>query len=386
MPVRCGKCGHVFEVSADSDPGGGIYEEPVESAEEPEFEDDDVSLETINIPKENEIEVDGLFDEVEEDEEEVTYTDADDDLAGFDDFEDPELEEDDSDLSPKGPTEAYLESVNLSDQLDDDLDEDSELDEITSDEKFDLFLKPNPLDSASDVAAKQIDPDEDRWPDIHDETAAADKDLDDFVELDDLAEIPDSTDYDSENPLELQEMTGKKGSSRLLIVILLVILLVLLGVSGWFYFQTSPPENTTPPPVEAFSKQSRLKLLEPLKGRFATNENSGKKIFILEGEVRNDYPAETAINWIEVKGALFDKNRRVLSESTAYAGSVLSIDTLQEASSEELKAIRQERREVLNLELEAQQTVPFQILFFDVGDNIQKLQAQINRFSRKQGP
>lgn len=107
---------------------------------------------------------------------------------------------------------------------------------------------------------------------------------------------------------------------------------------------------------------------------------------MLEGEIRNDYAAGTTINWIEVKGVLFDKNKTVLSESTTYAGKVLTEKTLQQATIAELKAIREDKTDEMDLELDHQQSVPFQILFFDAGSNIQKLQAQINRFSRRQTP
>lgn len=379
IPVRCGKCGNVFEVSADDTETDVSYEDEGITSDP-----DDVSMDNIDIPEESNIEVDGLFDEI--DEEEDAAFDSPDEFRSIDDFEDPELEDDEFYDEPKGPTEAYLESVTLNSQTDTEIDEDSELDEIGGEEKFDLFLKPNPVNQADGSAAKQLEPEDNEWPDIHDETGPPDTELDDFVELDDLGEIPASTDYDTDNPLELQEMDIKKGGSRTIVVVLLVVLLVILAAAAWFLLQTGPPSTTTPPPVESFSQQTRLKLLEPLKGRFATNKASGEKIFMLEGQIRNDYPGQTVINWIEVKGVLFDKRRTVLSESTAYAGKIITAETLEKATIAELKAIREDNVDEMDLGLEAQQTVPFQILFFKAGSNIQKLQAQINRFSRKQTP
>ena len=389
--VRCGKCGHMFQVSADE-----IGADIDQSTEPPDIEpfsqdkpgieaDDQLDLDNIDIPEENEIEVDGLFDEdvdLEENDPEITMPEE---LA---DFEDPELEETDNAEFTKGPTEEYLESIDLTDQIDEDLDSDidKDLDEISSEDKDDLFLKPTAKSSFKDAAAKQLK--NDQWPDIHDETDTSgmgiDEELNDFVELDDLNEIQDSADYDADNPLELQEMTEKKGKKRVLVVFLVLILLAVLGAAGWFYYKTLPSQQGATSPVESFNNQSRLKLMEPLRGKLISNTATGEKIFVLEGEIKNNYTEQTIINWIEVKGVLYDKNQNILSESRGLAGKVLTIEDIQEASSEKLNIIRSGKSVEPDLELAPTQTVPFQILFFNTGDNIQKLQAQISRFSKKQ--
>jgi len=382
IPVRCGKCGHVFEVSADDEPGDGLYDD--ESLQTPET-DDEVSMDNINIPEENEIEVNELFDEIDEeddeDNDEAFSTPG--ELRALDDFEDPDLEEEDIASGSKGPTEAYLESVDLTGQLNDESDGSSELDDIPDSQKDDLFLKRSSVRKPA-AAAKQIPADSTKWPDIHDETDSAEVELDDFVALDELDEIPDSDDDDTDDPLELQEMSGKSSSNKSVIIILLIVLAAVLGAAAWFFMLSTPTQTLTPHPIESFNQQTRLKLLEPLKGRFTSNAASSQKIFMLEGQIRNDYPPSTVIKWIEVKGVLFDKNGAIISEATAYAGKTISPKTLESASIAELKAIRDAHANALELELESQQTVPFQILFFDAGDNIQKLQAQISRFSRRQ--
>ena len=391
ISVRCGKCSHVFQVSADETQPDEFDDTQDDFTDtfEPESGanqslDDDLDLDNISIPEENEIEVDGLFDGFDDETEEEESFNAPDELFNFDDSE---LEDDDDgfDSEPKGPTEAYLQSVNLSDQIDEDMD-DPDLGDFSSEEKSKLFLKPKTAKQSHQSAAKQLDVERDDWPDIHDETGSLemDSELSEFVELDNLEELPDSSDYDTDNPLELQEMSGGKSPNRFVIVALLIILFALLGASGWFYFQTEPTQMSSISKVERFNKQSRLKLIEPLKGRLVINKNSGMKIFVLEGEIRNSYPQDVVISWIEVKGALFDRNKTVLFESTAYAGDIQAAGNLSGASNEELDVIRGEKSTKQNIELSTGQTVPFQILFFNVGDNIQKLQAQINRFARKQ--
>ncbi|MBU2643288.1 zinc-ribbon domain-containing protein [bacterium] len=407
ISVRCGKCSHVFQVSADTtepekpvsgkdskaihgseektDTGGLDFREDMEEMFESEsdeamLEDNNLDLDNISIPKESEIEIDGLFDDVDAEEEDVTF-DPPDELT---DFMDPDLEDNEPD---KGPTEAYLDSIKLSDQEEEELniDNDPDLGDISSDDKYQLFLKPKAKNRSGESAAKQLEPQSGGWPDIQDETDSLDMDseLNEFIELDDLGEIPDSADYDSDDPLELREMGSKSRSNRVVIVALLVVLFVVLGVSGWFYFQTTPPPPQATQPVEIFNKQSRLKLMEPLKGHLIRNTNSQEKIFVLEGEIRNDYPPGTMITWIEVKGALYDSSQTVLSESIAYGGRTLSMDKLRSMSREELVAIRKTNSLPYNIELKTSEKVAFQILFLNVGDNIQKLQAQINRFSRK---
>ncbi len=385
IPVRCGKCGHVFDVVADEGTFDAPFDTEASSGMVPGPSDDnDLNIDNINIPEENEIQVDGLFDEVDE-EKETSYSESE-EFGGLDDFEDSDLEEDNEFAAePKGPTEAYLESVDLSSQINDD---DSELDEISDDDKFDLFLKPSPVDQPNEGAAKQIDPDDKQWPDIHDETGPEDSELNDFIELDDLSEIPDSADFDANNPLELQEMTVKKNTNRFMVVGLLIILFILIGTSGWFYFQTSPSQAPNVPLVERYSKQSRLNVMEPLKGRLIVNKASGVNIIMLEGRIRNDNPPETVFNWIEIKVTLEGKDKSALAESTAYAGKIVTEKMMQNASAEELRTIRQEYASVPDLELDTQPTIQFQILFFDVGNDKQTLnpKIRISRLSRKQVP
>ena len=375
ISVRCGKCSNVFQVSSDED-----APDEFGSALPPE---DDLDLDNISIPEESEIEVDGLFDDVDSEMDEEESFDTPSELF---DFDEPESDDDDMfDSEPKGPTEAYLESVDLSEEIDPNFDDDSDLEDISSDENSSLFLKPKTTKQSPQNAGKQLETDGDGWPDIHDETGSLDMDseLNEFVELDDLGEMPDSADYDADNPLELQEMSVKKTPNRFAVIVLLVILFALLGISGWFYFQTEPTQAPSISEVERFDKASRLKLIEPLKGRLIKNKNSGTQIFILEGEIRNNYSQDVVISWIEVKGALFDKSQTILSESTAYAGDIQKTENLPEASAKELDMMRAEKGIKQNLELSTGQTIPFQILFFDVGNNIQKLQAQIYRFAKK---
>ncbi|NQU64380.1 MAG: zinc-ribbon domain-containing protein [SAR324 cluster bacterium] len=390
ISVRCGKCSHVFEVSVGESENEGSTDPQEDSTDMFDSEvdseqstDDDLDMDNISIPQESEIEVDGLFDDVDDDVEEEGAISTPNKLF---DFEDPELEEDNSPNSEqKGPTEAYLDSIDLSNQMGEDFDSDLEMGEISSEEKYNLFLKPKSTNRSHQESGKQLGADIDDWPDIHDETEslAMNSEMNDFIELDDLEELPDSAGFDTDDPLELQEMSGKSRPNRFFIITLLIVLLAILAVSGWFYLQTESAQVTSLQEVENFNNQTRLKLTEPLRGRLVTNENSGEKIFILEGEVRNNYPQDTVISWIEVKGVLFDKNKTALSESTVYAGNILETEKLPTASIEELDVMRQSKILKKSIELNTGEVVPFQILFFNAGNDIQKLQAQISRFARK---
>ncbi len=284
ISVRCGKCSHMFQVSVDESPPDELANNPddFDDTFEPELDinqssDDDLDLDNISIPEENEIEVDGLFDDVDSDEDDDEMFNAPNELY---DFDDAELEDDEAlDDGLKGPTEAYLDSIDLSDEIDGDFDDDPDLGDLSSEEKSELFLKPKTTKQSRQDAAKQLDVERDDWPDILDETGSPDIDseLSEFVELDELDELPISSEYDTDNPLELQDMPERKGPNRLVIVALLIILFALIGTLGWFYFQTKPTQPTSISKVERFDKQTRLKLIEPLKGRLIINKKSGKK-------------------------------------------------------------------------------------------------------------
>ncbi len=407
IQVRCGKCSHVFQVSKlSADPE--IPPEPlpddstsvfVDEADLPSPDtnderkpypaDDEVDLDNISIPKESEIEVDSLFDDVDESaEQEIDSFDA--DVADSDDVEDGEH----SAGFSKNATDEYLESVSLASDSEYE-DEDMGIGGISSEQKAKIFLKPEAgIDSSDAADAAEPSENEDSWPEIQDETEASDldEDLEDSgggtdEEISELSEFDESTEFqeeddsDTRDPLELQEMIEPKSRKWIVVPILLLSILAVLATVAWFYLKSDSRPAVFSPIIETYHKSSKLAILEPLKQRVIVNRNDRKKILVLEGTLRNNNPTNLKFGWIEVKGILYDQQNNVLSESTTFAGSNLTTSQLESWNREKIESFRsyQAGQVEQSLDLGYNQIVPFQIVFFDMPDNLSKLEARINR-------
>lgn len=395
IPVRCGKCGNVFSVSRDDDdkqtkPIEKIevdrsfpFEDELPSTTENEINDDDVDLDNISIPEESEIEMDNLFGDIENDEELENESE---DENSFDDsvFAQNDVDESDfEDMNPNDPKKEYLDSVNL--KVDDEdesaiLDDDMEIDTISDEEKSKLFLQPDSSES-NDFAMEGTN-----WPEIEDETEISadstdiESEIAEFGEMDELSAMPDT---DEENALELQEIPVSKTGNKKWWVFFILSILIIGGAVAWFHFRDRLTQVPLSPMTEEYNQKSRLTILEPLSGRFITNRFSNKRIFILEGNLKNIFSSQTRISWIEVKGALYNKNGEKISESTSFAGSKISDTEFANFSNEDIAIrLQGEQQKELNLNLVPEQTTKFQIVFFNVPERIQKLEAKISRFGK----
>ncbi len=165
-----------------------------------------------------------------------------------------------------------------------------------------------------------------------------------------------------------------------------MMVLIAAATVGWFHFTTDSRPPKFYQQSEEFGSGSKLVILEPLKKRFIVNQANGTKIFVLEGQIKSTYPANIEIDWIEVKGVLFDRQNKRISESTAYAGKSLTIDQLKRSSRKSIDSslALQTNQSNRNLNLGSEQTVPFLIVFLDVPTTIDmKIEVKINRFIRK---
>ena len=414
--VRCGKCGHIFQVPGSA-PGDLIADDREESFAQEDSVDmkgidqvdsldaeivteDDIGLNDISIPEENEIEMDSLYDNIDEvDDIEADGIDPDDPFAGPIDVEDEAdisgadisgADISGADISDDEPaddsSEEYLDSISLSAQVGDvdmvEGEEDIDLGAVSSEERYKLFLKPD--DSLGDSVQGETGG-EAQWPEIEDETDRLEigQEISDFTGLDEMGDLPDLDESSARESL-LQPTEGKKSRKTLWVLVILILLLAILAGAGWFYLQSDAGRKMFPQKTEKYDSRSKLKIQEPLKGRMVYNKSDRLNLFLLEGQVVNTYPPEVEITWIEIKGVLYDQKNSKISEAVTFAGINLTTAQLEDWGEDRIKSFIKYQSDKVKQEfnLGPGRTARFQIVFFDVPKTIHKLEARINRFSR----
>ncbi len=371
--ARCGNCGNFFSISKPTDSDTPSLS-PSSRAYEEDYEDGDIDLDNIEIPEESEIEVDDLFNNIDE----KTVENSD---------HDPNV---DDGLSSKDASDEYLESVKLTSENGEELDplpddEEPDIDEISEEQKYKIFLKPKSKQE------KEVDSEQETsWPEIEDDLPdeepelSIDTDLDEFTDLDDIGDAPRAASIKKEKKPKKE----KKKRNILLWIIWIIVILALAGV-GLLYFDFQTEEIYTAPQAEAFNSQSKIAILEPLSGRFIQNKNLKTNMFVLEGKLLNVYGENISVSGIEIEGYLYRKNSDQPITSTAFAGVYLDDELLKIGSRENIIAIVDELAEESKADQEfgSDDLIDFQIIFFDAPDtqNIEKLGARINRFNRR-GP
>lgn len=397
IKVKCGKCGSYFSVEKE---GKTQVETPAKNVASPapiETEKKEAPRVSPDVPKRihlvkedtpledavNDIqvskeEVDDIFSDLTEDYSEnegVAEFGEEDDFSelGLDD--DIRLEESSVSVE-EDSNKAYLESI----QLSSDDTEEGELSDISagsipSEQKSKFFLSPE------DELSKDVQEDN-SWPEIQDETVEDELEKDIFQKniLDNSIELGGAMEDLLTPPEE-----GNKTSRIIPALVIFVTLLVALGAFGWHFFQQrsfSPEKVGTL--SEEYSSQSKLQILEPLKGKYIRNNSSNKQIFVLQGKVKNFYAGTDKISHVEVEGLLYDEKNKVLSESKTLAGNNLTLSQLESLSGQEIQSLLASRADesAVKLDLGFNQVVPFQIIFFDVPQKVDKLEARILRFSK----
>ena len=402
IKVKCGKCGFYFKVDK-----GGVsqVEKPVENIATPEpveiEKNNKASIspdvpKRINIVKENtsviedknvndiqvsKEEVDDIFSDFTQDYDEnegVAEFGEEDDFSSLGLDDDIRLEEHSISVE-EDSNKAYLDSIQLSTDGSDGL----ELDDISEgsipeEQKSRFFLNSGEDDLPRDTQ------EESSWPEIQDETVEEEGKVDGFQK--DILESSIDLGGGMEGSSDTFENDIAKTSRLIPALVLFVTLLVALGAFGWYFLQQrsfSPEEVGTL--SEEYSSQSKLQILEPLKGKYVRNKVLNKQIFVLQGKVKNFYDGTDKISHVEVEGLLYDDKNKVLSESKTLAGNNLTISQLESLSDQEIKSLIASRSDssAVKLDLGFNQVVPFQIVFFNVPKKVDKLEARILRFSKR---
>jgi hypothetical protein len=122
---------------------------------------------------------------------------------------------------------------------------------------------------------------------------------------------------------------------------------------------------------------SKITILEPsINGYYVENASAGV-LFVISGNVRNDY--DQVRSFISVKGQIYSKGKADIETKTVFAGNTL---TEQELSSFDSAAIDKQLKNKYgdkksNYDLNKGKTIPFMIVFSKVPEGLEGYDVEI---------
>jgi predicted Zn finger-like uncharacterized protein len=409
----------------EEEPGAKGTEEPDESldldlfgdegeADEEAFSLDDLTLDEDFSPEalvESEEQIDAK-EEISA-EEEVTFSDL--------GFEEELGVEEPSELTPKptseepGEEEMAPEDLDLDQEIpfQDELplsEEGGEEEGIEDKEEIaleDLMLEQEP-------AQEKPEPEEEWSPGVEDEEEIALEDLsleedeeeETFPEVElpdeETAEVLGSAAVELPEAVSGEELGGAeveghvppvspveepRPRKRISTPVLIALIVVLVGGAAFAGYTVLKSLNIKVPFLESLvgSKQSdvvdpgnlHISLLENLiTSEFVENRSIGR-LFVVKGQVRNDYPGPR--NFIRVKGIIYLKDGRVVQNSIVYCGNILSEAELQTMDRLAIKKRLNNRfgDNKSNLKVSPGRALPFMIVFFDIPQDLGEFSVEV---------
>lgn len=171
----------------------------------------------------------------------------------------------------------------------------------------------------------------------------------------------------------LPEMPSRKKSRLWLWLSCVFLLLLLAAGGGWYYLQqsSSPPESG-----EEIAKKVERLTMRNVRQYNLLNEKVGK-VFVIEGKVVNEF--DTPRDFIELEGAIYDADKRLLASKRQLAGTQLSLFQLQVLTEKEMESFLHNKMEILanNTNVPPGGEVPFMILFYAPPDNVAEFGVKI---------
>lgn len=164
----------------------------------------------------------------------------------------------------------------------------------------------------------------------------------------------------------------KRNFGKYAILSLLFLALIGAGYYAWLYYF----KQEAKPSEDAVAKKVELLTMRNVRQYNVLNEKVGK-VFVIEGRVVNEFPEPK--EFIELEGAIYDKDKKPLSVKDQLAGTQLSLFQLQVLSEKEMESFLNNKVELLsnNTNIPPGGEVPFMILFYDPPDNIAEFGVKI---------
>ena len=171
----------------------------------------------------------------------------------------------------------------------------------------------------------------------------------------------------------LPEMGAKKKRSLKWLWLTLALLVCLgAGAGGWFWYA----DNGGGTPVEDVAKNVERLTMRNVRQYNLLNEKVGK-VFVIEGKVVNEFPEPR--DFIELEGAIYDRDKKTIASKKQLAGTELSLFQLQVLTEKEMDSLLNNKMEILanNTNVPPGGEVPFMILFYAPPENVAEFGVRI---------
>jgi hypothetical protein len=188
-------------------------------------------------------------------------------------------------------------------------------------------------------------------------------------------------------PLRRQVIPGQEGwftdKRRVWVLVVLAGVVVggLLGWGGWLMREKEPEQSFA---LET-ERVHQLSLQENLEGRTILHR-SGKRLFVVEGQLVNRFPRGVKISWVRVRGTIYADHtqKQLLGQTQAYLGNVLTDKQLESWDLDAITAYGayNNGRSNANFEIPPGGRIPYQLVFVDVRAPVLRTVAQVISYSR----
>ena len=170
--------------------------------------------------------------------------------------------------------------------------------------------------------------------------------------------------------------TPTSGKGRLGKLLAVGLLLCLLGGGAYWYFFLRGMPEAQGVSGEELARKVEMLTMRNVRQYIVENEQVGK-VFVIEGRVVNEFPSPKAL--IAVQAAIYDNDKKVLSEKKQWAGTQLSLFQLQVLSQKELESFLGNKLEILTNNTNVKQggEVPFMVLFYDPPSTVAEFGVKI---------
>jgi len=178
-----------------------------------------------------------------------------------------------------------------------------------------------------------------------------------------------------------------RARKRISTPVLIALIAILVGGAAYAGYTVLKSLDIKVPFLESLmgSKESEIvdpgnlhtSLLENLITSEFVDSRSIGRLFVIKGQVRNDYPG--ARNFIRVKGIIYLKDGKVVQNSMVYCGNILSKAELQTMDRVSIKKRLNNRfgDNKSNLKVSPGKALPFMIVFFDIPQELGEFSVEV---------
>jgi predicted Zn finger-like uncharacterized protein len=172
---------------------------------------------------------------------------------------------------------------------------------------------------------------------------------------------------------------------RVLAMVAAAAVVILVATGAWGYWLAATAGENRPFSVRV-GQPHQLALEDELSGHYVTNGPSGKRLFVVNGQIESRFGPETKVRWIRLKGLAYADTgqSKLLGTAFAYAGNVLDDSQLGQWELPAVKAYYgfTNGRKELNVSIPAGAKVPYQLVFSDVDGSVARTVAQVVSYHR----